>query len=237
MESWGKNVKDVYDHATKVMQDPPDTLVILSGGMDSATCLALARYTKPKRLATITFEYGQKHSNETEQAMQISDHFGVHCEVISLGKLADHFVTALGKNSDLDIPKDHISGVPNTYVPYRNTIMLAIAAGYAESWGYDQIIYGANIVDYSGYPDCRPEYIDEMNDVLRIHNGTQFIAAPIVFLTKTDIVRLGQKLGTPWELTTSCYRGGQKACGKCPSCKYRLMGFAGAQITDPIAYE
>jgi 7-cyano-7-deazaguanine synthase len=238
MEVWGKDVQAVWQSANTLLTSGcKNTLVILSGGMDSATCLALVKYMKPEKVHAITFDYGQKHNNETNQALDIAARFDIGCTVIDLNNLADHFNTALGKNSDLEIPEEHTEGIPNTYVPFRNTIMLSIAAGYAQSWGYEQIVYGANVIDYSGYPDCRPEYIDEMNDVLRIHDINLSIQAPIALLTKTDVVRLGEKLQVPWELTWSCYRGGEKACGKCPSCQYRKMGFDGAQVKDPIAYE
>lgn len=238
MEIWGKDVENVWRSANIRLETAcPDTLVILSGGMDSATTLALAKYMKPEKLHTITFDYGQKHSNETEQAAKIAQHFGVGCTTIDLNGLASHFDTSLSKTSEKEIPDSHGEGVPNTYVPFRNTIMLAIAAGYAQSWGYSQIMYGANVIDYSGYVDCRPEFIDEMNDVVRIHDGDLSIQAPIALLTKSDVVRLGNKLKVPWELTWSCYRGGEKACGQCPSCQYRLMGFKGAGVKDPIDYE
>lgn len=232
---WGKTVKAVWDKVQEYKGGHrPSTLVILSGGMDSATCLALAKETCDK-VHAITFNYGQKHDNETIQAQEIANHFDIGCTVIELPGLADHFDTSLSKNSDKEIPEGHTEGVPNTYVPFRNTIMLSIAAGYAQSWGYSRIFYGANIIDYSGYPDCRPEYIAAMNAVLLTHDFME-IEAPILYLTKTDVVRLGEKLKVPWELTWSCYRGGKVACGKCPSCQYRLMGFEGAKINDPITY-
>jgi 7-cyano-7-deazaguanine synthase len=239
MERWGNDVKSVYDYATTILKGGcPNTLVILSGGMDSATCLALAKYMKPEKLGAITFNYGQQHSREVQDAMNVANEFDVGCEIIELNNLAQHFNTALKKDSDVKIPELHEEGtVPATYVPFRNTIMLSIAAGYAQSWGYSQIVYGANIIDYSGYVDCRPEYIDEMNDVLRIHDDNLFISAPIALLTKSDVVRLGDKLEVPWEKTWSCYRGGNKACGACPSCQYRLMGFEGAGVKDPIEYD
>lgn len=237
---WGKDVKSVYDFANKLKdskKQAEDTLVILSGGMDSATCLALALYMKPNKVHCITFKYGQKHTRETQDVVNVANHFDTGCTVIDLGNLADNFNTALGKNSDIEIPEGHTDGVPATYVPFRNTIMLAIAAGYAESWGYRSIMYGANIIDYSGYPDCRPEYVDAMQGVIDIHTKLVRIDAPIAYLTKSDVVRLGEKLKVPWHLTWSCYRGGDKACNKCPSCQYRLMGFKGAGIKDPIIYE
>jgi len=234
-QGWGSNLKAVWDranlHRSGNMQP---VLVVLSGGMDSTTCLALAKYANVGgKVGAITFDYGQKHSNETEQAVQIAKHFDVNCEVISLPGLADHFVTSLSKNSNQEIPDDHAGGIPNTYVPFRNTIMLSIAAGFAQSFNYNTIFYGANIIDYSGYPDCRPEYIDAMNKVLITHDKIH-IEAPIVNLTKTDVVKLGEKLDVPWNLTKSCYRGGDKPCGNCPSCQYRKMGFDGAKVVDPI---
>jgi 7-cyano-7-deazaguanine synthase len=235
MINWGKHVKAVWEKAELHRSgNMPSILVVLSGGMDSATCLGLAKHASVGgKIHAITFEYGQKHSNETEHALKIAKHFDIGCTVINLPGLADNFKTSLSKTSNQEIPDSHAGGVPNTYVPFRNTIMLSIAAGYAQSWGYNTIFYGANIVDYSGYPDCRPEYIDAMNAVLITHDHIH-IEAPIVHLTKTDVVRLGEKLKVPWELTWSCYRGGDVPCLNCPSCQYRKMGFDGAQVKDPI---
>jgi len=212
-------------------------LVILSGGMDSVTCLYLAKLAY-KNVAGISFNYGQKHSKEVKLAEQICKKNSIPWGCIDID-IARHFKTALGKDSNIDIPDQATEGVPPTYVPFRNTIMLSIACGYAESWDYDRVIYGANIIDYSGYPDCRPEYLEAFNSLVHqaSPNRNILISAPIMYLPKSEVVRLGNKLGVPWELTWSCYRGGKIACGHCPSCQYRLQGFNEAGMVDPIEYE
>ena len=234
MFNWGKTADEVF-LATKKFNFKK-TLVILSGGMDSATCLGIAKSCS-EEVGCITFDYGQTHNKEIFCAREIGWDFQADVKTIDLNNLASNFVTALSKDSDIAIPEGATTDVPPTYVPFRNTIMLAIAAGYAQSWGYTDIFYGANIIDYSGYPDCRPEYISQMNDVVRTHTSDLIIHAPIVYLSKSDVVKLGERLSVPWDKTWSCYRGGMKACGKCPSCEYRLLGFDHAGIMDPIAYD
>ena len=231
---WGKSTSEVMSTARKL--NLSKTLVIISGGMDSATCLGLAKSCS-KEVGCITFDYGQTHSKEIICAREVGWEYQADVKTIDLNNLASNFVTALSKDSDIEIPDGATSDVPPTYVPFRNTIMLAIAAGYAQSWGYTDIFYGANIIDYSGYPDCRPEYIAKVNEVIKTHTNDIFVHAPIVYLTKADVVRLGEEVGVPWDKTWSCYRGGLNACGKCPSCEYRLLGFGQTGIKDPIAYD
>jgi len=143
----------------------------------------------------------------------------------------------------IEVPKDGGDSIPSTYVPARNTIMLSLALAYAETVGADKIYCGVNAVDYSGYPDCRPEYItafQAMADLATkrgVEGNSIQIMTPLIDLTKGEIIKLGMKLGVPHELTTSCYRGGQKACGKCDSCRIRLKGFSDAGLEDPIEYE
>jgi len=253
MDSWGKTANKVMTTGINFISNRfwPDTggvqhlfsketdncLVVLSGGMDSATCLGLAKKIFTK-VECITFNYGQQHTIEITKAIELANYYNTPCKVINLNGLADNFNTALKKDSDLEIPETATGKgiVPPTYVPFRNTIMLSIALGYAESWGFNFVMYGANIVDYSGYPDCRPEYIDAMNTVATLHNKIKIIA-PIVYLDKSEIVKLGYKLEVPFKLTWSCYRGGEKSCGKCPSCEYRLKGFREAGVQDPIEYQ
>ena len=234
---WGNTANQVLTTLAKRKKQKLNTVVILSGGMDSATCLALGKIVSGK-ITAVSFNYGQQHDKEIEFAKQLADYFKVSHRVIELGKLAQSFKTALAKGHSDEIPKGATDGVPPTYVPMRNTIMLSIAAGLAESENFDTIFYGANIIDYSGYPDCRPEYIDSMNSMLEqaIVNQTVVIEAPILHLTKKDVVVLGSELGVPWEMTWSCYRGGDKACGECPSCEYRLKGFKEAGVRDGLEY-
>ena len=244
MPQWGTTADEVYGkiHAINAGVDMglPDQsiVVILSGGMDSATIFALAHKLNPEKLIGLTFDYGQQHNSEILKARELGEHYDTDVRTINISSLASYFRTALKKDSDLAIPDHAKSGViPPTYVPFRNTVFLSIALGYAESWGYGKVFYGANAVDYSGYPDCRPEYVNAINDVVAQHHVRISVEAPIIALSKKEIVKLGNKLEVPWEKTTSCYRGGEKACGKCPSCEYRLKGFEENGIPDPIAYE
>ena len=241
MIDWGTTSIDVLHKVERLQQgEPKNILVILSGGMDSATCLAVAKEINShnhKKVEGLTFNYGQQHDKEIIQARELGWELEADVHTIDLNGLADNFKTALSKNSDLEIPEGATEGVPDTYVPFRNSIMIAIAAGYAQSWGFDTIFYGANIIDYSGYPDCRPEYIQQMNDVIHTHIDTVNLEAPILYLNKAEVVRLGDKLEVPWDMTWSCYRGGHNPCGKCPSCEYRLKGFIEAGSKDPLVYE
>ena len=213
-------------------------LVILSGGMDSAVCLGYA-VCKYDLVETVTFQYGQTHSKEIQYAKKLAEHYNVKNHVIDLGNLTDHFKTSLGKNSDLTIPDSATDEIPNTYVPLRNTIMLSIACGIAESNDIQTVIYGANAIDYSGYPDCRPEYVQAYNDLLvtAINGKPIHVDVPLLRLKKSEIVSLGNEINVPFELTWSCYRGTGKSCGKCPSCEYRLKGFKDAGTKDPVEYE
>jgi len=240
---WGKTADEVFENATAIRNliagFTPPAVVIISGGMDSAVCLALAKYINPSKLIGLTFNYGQLHERETSSAKQLGWHYETDIRTIDISKLADNFRTALKKDSDIAVPDHAVEGtIPPTYVPFRNSIFLTIAMGYAESWGYQKVFYGANAVDYSGYPDCRPEFVEAINHLAfaQTHDGTFKVEAPIINLTKKDIVELGNRLGVPWEHTWSCYRGNEIACGKCPSCELRLKGFEAAGIPDPLRY-
>ncbi len=212
-------------------------LVILSGGMDSTVCLAQA-VEKYDSVETVSFNYGQTHSKEIQCAKKLAEYYKVKHSTIDLGNLTDYFKTSLGQNSDLEIPTESTDTIPNTYVPMRNTIMLSIATGIAESNDIDIVIYGANAVDYSGYPDCRPEYVLMYNEFLKkaITGKTIKVETPIINLKKSEIVSAGNNLLVPFELTWSCYRGDKYSCGKCPSCEYRLKGFHEAECVDPLVY-
>ncbi len=241
MINWGHDEEDVYKtlYGMKTDKESVNTLVVISGGMDSAVCLAIADYLKTPEttIGCITFDYGQPHDKEIIFARELGWHYNADVKTINLHGLADNFKTALSKGSDIEIPDHSKSGViPATYVPFRNSIFLTIAFGYAESWGYDRIIYGANAVDYSGYADCRPAFVDAINMVAYAYAIKIQVEAPIIYLSKADIVRLGNHLQVPWEKTWSCYRGEEKSCGHCPSCEYRLKGFEEAGIPDPIPY-
>lgn len=227
------------------MSEP--AVVLLSGGLDSATALALARRDgfTPYALSVL---YGQRHSVEIECARRVAASGGAADHIFAEVDLRLFGGSALTAN--LDVPKHNTVGeldeseVPVTYVPARNTIFLSLALAYAETLGASAIYAGMNALDYSGYPDCRPEYIAAYGTMARLAtvagiNGTPLhIHTPLIALTKAQIIALGTKLGVDYSLTSSCYdpQPGPVACGRCDSCLLRLKGFADAGLTDPIAY-
>jgi len=215
------------------------SVVLLSGGMDSATCLALAARRGPVHALTVM--YGQRHAREVQSARALAERFGAerHAVVkLPIGPLLDSALTRPGAS----IPSRASPGgtIPVTYVPARNTILLSIALGYAESHRAETIYLGANAIDYSGYPDCRPEYLRAFNRLatLATKAGVEGrsrirVVAPLLRLSKAEIVELGERLGVPWELTWSCYAGGRTPCGRCDSCRLRAKGFREAGVRDP----
>ena len=221
----------------------PNAVVLLSGGLDSTTTLAQA-LADGCRVTALSFRYGQRHTKELISAENVCKHYGVQHVVIDLN--LSSFRSALTRD-DIDVPMDRegdlASEIPITYVPARNIVFLSIAAGLCESVDADRIYIGANVVDYSGYPDCRPEFFEAFEKMINV--GTKAgveghpikIETPILRCSKADIVRLGKKLGAPLHLTWSCYEGGEKACGKCDSCQLRLKGFEEAGYRDEIEYE
>ncbi len=222
----------------------PKAVVLLSGGLDSTTCLAQSIADGNEPIA-LSFRYGQRHTKELKSAANVAAHYGVKHIIIDMDLSMFH--SALTDMS-LDVPENRDedsmgSDIPITYVPARNIIMMSVAAGVCESFGADKIYIGVNSVDYSGYPDCRPEFIKAFEDA--INKGTKAgveghpikIVTPIQYASKSDIVKLGKKLGAPLHLTWSCYEGGEKACGKCDSCQLRLKGFTDAGYKDEIEYE
>ena len=223
----------------------PRAVVLLSGGMDSATALATAKSDGFDVIA-LTVDYGQRHRREIEAAKRVAKHFGVRDHrIVSLD------LTPIGGSALTDktirIPEQRRleeigRGIPVTYVPARNTILLSYALGLAEATGAKAIYIAANSQDYSGYPDCRPEFYQAFQEIARL--GTKRgvegdvieIRTPLIAMAKADIVRKGQELGVPWRLTWSCYQGGDKACGVCDSCQLRLKGFREAGVKDPLPY-
>jgi 7-cyano-7-deazaguanine synthase len=221
------------------------TVVLLSGGMDSAT--ALARTIKGgSNVIALTFDYGQRHQKEIDAARAIAKHFGVHDH-----RIASLDLTAIGGSALTDhgipVPEQRRleeigQGIPATYVPARNTLLLAYALGLAEVTGANEIVIAANAIDFSGYVDCRPEFYAAFQEVARL--GTKRgvegdvieIRTPLIHMSKADIVREGERLGVPWALTWSCYHGRAKACGVCDSCQLRLKGFREAGVKDPLPY-
>ncbi|MFD1336673.1 7-cyano-7-deazaguanine synthase QueC [Oceanobacillus iheyensis] len=214
-------------------------VVILSGGLDSTTCMEVGKEAGYE-LYPISFHYGQRHDREIENAKKVASYFNVtEHKVFSLEFLKEIGGSSLTDQS-MEVSQEGVGeDVPNTYVPGRNTIFLSIAASYAEAIGAEKIYVGVSAVDYSGYPDCRPEFIEAMQQT--IYQGTNAnpaitIEAPLIDLSKGDTVKLGMKLNVPYHLTTSCYLGGEEACGECDSCRLRLQGFEEAGATDPIKY-
>ena len=223
-----------------------EAIVLLSGGLDSSTVLALAK-ERGYEVIALTFDYGQKHKRELNSSRKMARHFKAEDHIIVPLNLGDLLRSSLIRES-MPIPENRTeeeisSGVPSTYVPSRNIIFLSIAASIAESRGAEVIFIATNSVDFSGYPDCTAEFISAFQRTLDI--GTQAgregrgirIEAPILTKSKGDIVREAVRLKVPMEDTWSCYKGGVKACGKCDSCLLRLRGFSDAGIRDPLEYE
>ncbi|MFC9463974.1 7-cyano-7-deazaguanine synthase QueC [Streptomyces coelicoflavus] len=228
-------------------------IVLLSGGLDSTTVLAIAKdqgYTP----YALSFRYGQRHSVELEAAKRVAEAQGVARHVIADIDLRVFGGSAL--TSDIDVPKheslddagdkDTGSSVPVTYVPARNTIFLSFALAYAETVGASDIFTGVTAVDYSGYPDCRPEYMEAYEHMANLATragveGTQSLKlhSPLIAMSKADIVREGLRLGVDYSLTSSCYDPDEqgRACGHCETCLLRLKGFAEAGVTDPVQYQ
>jgi 7-cyano-7-deazaguanine synthase len=223
----------------------PGAVILLSGGLDSATLMGVAA-SEGYDIYALTFRYGQRHSRELESAAALARHYGVREHRLfhmDLGQLGDSALTSESVELPLDRDESEMTDIPSTYVPARNTILLSIALGYAEVVDADAIFIGVNAVDYSGYPDCRPEYIEAFGRLanLATRRGVEGnpieIVAPLQHLSKAGIIAKGISLGVPYELTWSCYAGGEKACGRCDSCRLRLKGFSEAGIRDPVEYE
>lgn len=219
-------------------------VVLLSGGLDSCTCMAVAK-SKGYDVYPISFNYHQRHSIELEGAKKIAAFYGVKRHLIIETNMDAIGGSAL-TDKKIEVPEGdtHRTDVPDTYVPARNLIFLSYAVGYAEVLGASHVYIGVNSVDYSGYPDCRPEFIQrfqELSDYATTATAVEgkhiTIETPLQNLSKAEIVKLGVKLGAPYKFTHSCYKGGEKACGVCDSCKLRLEGFREAGVEDPIAYE
>ena len=226
----------------------PKAVLLLSGGLDSTTLLAHA-LNEEFDVHAMTFRYGQRHATEIAAARRVADAFGVHDHVIVDIDLRTFGGSAL--TSDIDVPKDRdlshadVSGIPITYVPARNTIFLSFALAWAEVLEARDIFIGVNALDYSGYPDCRPEYIEAYERManLATRGGVEGtnpirIRTPLIDLTKAQIIRLGLELGVDYSITQSCYDPDATgaACGHCDACQLRLRGFAEAGATDPARY-
>ena len=216
-------------------------VVLLSGGLDSATCLAVAR--QQWRCYALSFAYGQRHGVEIEAARAIATHFGVEEHRIvdmDLGWIGGSALTDMR----IAVPTSPGSGIPVTYVPARNTLFLSYALAWAEVLGVHDIFIGVNAVDYSGYPDCRPQFIEAFTRLANLATragveGHSFtVHAPLQYLSKARIIEMGSRLGVPYALTVSCYQPSPDgtACGRCESCRLRKEGFAAARVADPTRY-
>ncbi|CAO3405932.1 7-cyano-7-deazaguanine synthase QueC [Azospirillum largimobile] len=236
----------------KTMGVPKDAVVLVSGGLDSTTVLAIAK-AEGYRVNALSFRYGQRHSVELEAAKRVVAAMGVERHVI-----ADIDLRAFGGSAltdSIDVPKhgsaadlqaDLGQGIPVTYVPARNTVFLSFALAWAETLGASDLFIGVNALDYSGYPDCRPEYIAAFETLANlatragVEGTSRFrIHAPLMTLDKAGIVRRGLELGVDYGLTHSCYDPTPEglSCGACDSCLLRLKGFAEAGLSDPIRYD
>ena len=218
-----------------------NAVVLVSGGMDSAVTLAIAR-ERGFVCHALSVDYGQRHHSELAAAQRVAAALGarahktVHVDLRSIGGSA--------LTDDIAVPDNGGSGIPVTYVPARNTIMLAVALGWAEVLGAQHVFCGVNAVDYSGYPDCRPAFVEAFENLANlatkaaIEGSTLHVHAPLMNMSKADIVREGQRLGVDFAATVSCYQADAqgRACGHCDACRLRADGFVGAGITDPTRY-
>jgi 7-cyano-7-deazaguanine synthase len=219
-------------------------VILLSGGLDSATVLAMAR-SEGFECYALSVEYGQRHSAELEAARRVAkaggaarEHRVMRVDLAGIGgsALTDHSIA---------VPETPSSGIPVTYVPARNTMMLSLALGWAEVLGARDIFIGVNAIDFSGYPDCRPEFIAAFERLATlatkagVEGQTCRIHAPLISLSKAEIIREGTRLGVDYGLTVSCYQADAqgRACGRCDSCRLRRAGFEAAAVPDPTAYQ
>jgi 7-cyano-7-deazaguanine synthase len=217
-------------------------VVLLSGGLDSATALAIAR-SQGFECYALSVEYGQRHSAELDAARRVAVAAGVRDHRVMRVDLAGIGGSAL-TDKTIAVPESPTTGIPVTYVPARNTIMLSLALGWAEVLGAGDIFIGVNAVDFSGYPDCRPEFIAafarlaELATKAGVEGQPYRIQAPLISLSKAEIIREGVRLGVDYGLTVSCYQADSegRACGKCDSCRLRRAGFEAAGVPDPTQY-
>ena len=225
------------------MNNPKKAVVLVSGGLDSATTLALAQ-EQGYACYAMSFDYGQRHHCELEAARQVARQAGVveHKMIrINLDTIGGSALT----DRDIDVPVEAGEGIPVTYVPARNTVFLALALGWAEVLEAEAIFIGVNAVDYSGYPDCRPEFIAAFQAManLATRAGVEGhpvrIETPLIEMSKADIIREGMRLGVDYALTVSCYDPDEegRACGRCDACRLRAAGFRQAGIPDPTRYQ
>ena len=229
------------------MKYKPKAVVLLSGGLDSATTLAIAK-SQGFDIYALSINYGQRHKIELEAAQRVAQHFRVSKHMV-----VDINLRLFGKSAltdDIDVPKGRKvekrgGGIPVTYVPARNTIFLSLALAWAEVLGSEDIFIGVNALDYSGYPDCRSEYIAAYENMANLATKAGMVGkqklkihTPLIKMTKAQIIKMGLELGADYSLTHSCYDPSAtgEACGQCDSCQLRLKGFRQAGISDPVRY-
>ena len=217
-------------------------LVLFSGGLDSTTMLAMVK-SDGYEITALTIDYNQRHVSEIEFSKKSLSQLQIHKQIIfdlDLSKIGGSALT-----DDIPVPIDSNDNIPTTYVPARNTIFLSLASSFAERLNISDIFIGANIIDYSGYPDCRPEFMKSFEKTINL--GTKLgvegshirIHTPLIKMTKAEIIRKGHSLGVDYSLTLSCYNPTDSglACGKCDSCKFRKDGFKNAGLSDPTKYK
>ena len=222
------------------MNESTKAVILVSGGLDSATVLAMAK-AQGFECHALAVDYGQRHRSELNAAARVADANGAKLKILPLDLRA---IGGSALTDDIEVPVEETPGIPITYVPARNTILLSLALAWAEVLGCDDIFIGVNAVDYSGYPDCRPEFIAAYQQMARlatragVEGGKITIHTPLIGLTKADIIRRGFELGVDYSMTVSCYQADSvgRACAVCDSCRIRKEGFRSAGIPDPTRY-
>lgn len=223
-----------------MMVSTKKAVVLVSGGLDSVTALAIAQEQGYECFA-LSVDYGQRHHSELDAAKRVAAAAAVPLKILPLDLRA---IGGSALTDDIQVPERETTGIPVTYVPARNTIMLSLALAYAEVLGADDIFIGVNAVDYSGYPDCRPEFIEAYQQMARlatragVEGGEMMVHTPLIDLTKAEIIQRGTELGVNYAMTVSCYQadGEGRACGVCDSCRIRIEGFRAAGIPDSTRY-
>ena len=221
-----------------MMASTKKAVVLVSGGLDSVTALAIAQEQGYECFA-LSVDYGQRHHSELDAAKRVAAAVPLKILPLDLRAIGGSALT-----DDIQVPERETTGIPITYVPARNTIMLSLALAYAEVLGADDIFIGVNAVDFSGYPDCRPEFIEAYQQMARlatkagVEGGEMTVHTPLIDLTKAEIIQRGTELGVDYAMTVSCYQadGEGRACGVCDSCRIRKEGFSAAGIPDPTRY-
>ena len=229
------------------MSENKKSIILLSGGLDSLTCLAIAK-SRNEKCYGLSFSYGQKHDCELIASQKIAEYYNIEHKIINIPDLGSMGGSSLTQD-DMQVPSfkensDNNISIPNTYVPCRNLIFLSFACAYSEVINADKIYIGVNAVDYSGYPDCRLEFINAMQNVINIgtkmgaEDSPVILDTPLQNLSKTGIIKLGDSLSVDYSMSVSCYNANNKleACGKCDSCVHRKTGFINAGIKDPTKY-